>query len=381
MSQDVPYRRQLEAKAAGLMALFHHHWPSPIEVMPSPTQWYYRNKVDMAFAPKYYPEPPPKGFQREAVLGFKRRECWYWPLELDECRIFSPSLPPLLQNVRQWVASQQLTPYQPKRDAGLLRILLVREGKRTGERMVVLITRTEDFDRALFLDAVRESCDATSIQWGTFSGKAEIAAADRLEVLDGDSVIHEELHIQDAGACRRLRFTLSPLSFFQTNTLATERLYALIRAWVSRVRPKALYDLYGGSGGIALSCADLSERVVSVESFAGASRDGEANACLNNIDNVTFHTAAVEEYLYRHELEREAAVIVDPPRAGLHPKALRALIETRPRKLLYVSCKPAMLAQELEKLSSAFDIESLDAIDLFPHTPHVEVVATFRAKR
>lgn len=380
VAQDVAYESQLANKSAALSELFTAWWSQPIDVIPSPTQWYYRNKVDMSFASKFYPEPPPKDFQRETVLGFKRRECWYWPLELEECRIFSRALPPLLESVRLWVSEDQLRPYNPRRDEGLLRILLVREGKRTGERMAVLITRHDDFDRSRFLEAVVGSCETTSVQWGLFSGKAEIAAADSLEVLSGAETIHEELHVGEGEAARRLKFVLSPLSFFQTNTLGTERLYGLIRSWVKECAASKLYDLYGGSGGIALTCADLVESVESVESFGGASRDGELNARLNGIDNVRFHTHAVEDYLQPVEFDKNSSVIVDPPRAGMHPKALRRLVELRPSRLLYVSCKPTVLAKELHTLDSAFELENLQAVDLFPHTPHVEVVATLRAR-
>lgn len=383
-AQDVPYARQLEAKAAALGELFASFWDWPIAVHPSPVLAYYRNRVDLAFGRKFYDEPPPRDFERETVLGFKRKGRWYAPLEISECRIFSPELPGLLDGVRAWVARHNLKAYNSRRDEGFLRILLVREGKRTGERMVVLTTRDEPVDPEGFSAAVRERYPATSVYWGVFSGKAEITAADRLDLLYGAETLEERLRVPDGSEVRELRFLLSPLSFFQTNTLATEVLYGRIRDWVKERPPRVLYDLYGGSGGIAFSCADLVERVVSVESFEPASLDGVRNAALNGIGNVSFQTAEVERYLRETAesggFEPDSAAVVDPPRAGLHPKALRRLCELGPSRLMYVSCKPTVLAKEMPELLEAFDLRRLEAVDLFPHTPHVEVLASFEAR-
>ncbi|MDX9971692.1 MAG: 23S rRNA (uracil(1939)-C(5))-methyltransferase RlmD [FCB group bacterium] len=383
-SQDIPYADQLLAKEAALKELFAPFWSGPIPVEPSPGQWYYRNRVDLAFAPKFYETAPPKDMERDAVLGFRRKEQWYRPLEVSECRIFSPDLPPLAESMRAWVAEHDLKAYQGRRDRGLLRTLLLREGKRTGERMVVLITRHDGFDRAPFLEAVQRAYPATSIQWAVFESTGDTTGADRIETLFGSPAIEEQLHIPTGAEPRVLRFTLSPLSFFQTNTFATERLYGAIRAWVAEHRPHALYDLYGGPGGIAFSCADVVERVVSVESFAPASADGVANAALNAIANVDFVAQEVEGYL-RDQLtlggwRPGTAAIVDPPRAGLHPKALRRLVDLRPQSVLYVSCKPTVLAREMPTLLEGYHLTNLRAVDLFPHTPHAEVLATLEAK-
>ncbi|MBI2433397.1 MAG: class I SAM-dependent RNA methyltransferase, partial [Candidatus Hydrogenedentes bacterium] len=188
----------------------------------------------------------------------------------------------------------------------------------------------------------------------------------------------------DAGATRILQFQISPFSFFQTNTLATEHLYGHIRAWVRQVRPRALYDLYGGAGGIAFACSDLVERMWSVESVASATADGLVNARLNDIENVSFHTEKVESYLREciegNTWQPEAAVILDPSRAGLHPKALRRLIEVLPEYMLYVSCNPKILAQELSLLLDAYEITQAQGFDLFPHTRHVELVVGLRRR-
>ena len=337
--------------------------------------------MDPSFAPKHYDDPPPKGFVRDTVLGFKKKGRWFWPLEIDTCLIGPKGLDVLLDAVRAWHRSKGYRAFDSRTGEGFLRCLLVREGKRTGERMAVLITRPGDFDAASFVEAVQAAYPATSIQRGIFHGLADVAMASELEVLHGPPEITERLCIETGTGVRSLEFRVSPMSFFQTNTLATERLYGHIRQWVQHVRPGVLYDLYGGMGGIAFACADLVQQVWSVENVPEASADGRHNAQVNGIGNVEFITEKVKNYLLeqtrRGGLEENAAVVLDPPRAGMHPKALKRLLELQPPHLLYVSCNPKILAQEMHALLEAYQLDRLDAVDLFPHTRHVEAVAQF----
>lgn len=381
-SQDRPYAAQLAEKEAALRKLFSGYWEKPIPVTPSPRIWHYRNKVDPSFAPMQYPEPPPPGFARETVLGFKRRGRWYWPLEINACRIGPEGLEPLLTAVREWQRAHGLRAFDSRSGEGFLRCLLVRDAKRTGERMVALITRPGDFDPAPFVAAVRAAYPGAGIFHGISEGRADGSFAETLTLLDGAPHITEEMHVPCAEGARVLRFQISPMSFFQTNPLAAEQLYGIIRAWARTVAPDTLYDLYGGAGGIAFACADLTAQVHSVENLPAASEDGRKNAALNTIENVTFHTEAVKSFLRRHleeyGLGKHAAVIVDPPRSGMEGKALKRLVALAPPHLLYVSCNPKVLATEMPVLMEHYLLESLRAVDQFPHTPHVELAAAFR---
>jgi 23S rRNA (uracil1939-C5)-methyltransferase len=381
----VPYPDQIAEKSRILGELFEKLWSEPVPVEPSPTRWHYRNKLDLNFGRKHYPEPPPKDFPRETVLGFKRAGKWYWTLDIEECHIGPEGAESLLTAVRQWARDRGLTAFSSKARDGFLRILLVREGKRTGERMVVLITNEGDLDAKSFVDTVQASFPCHSIQHAQFKGRAEIAAADWIELLHGKPTIDEVLEVPDGPESRKLRFRLSPFSFFQTNTYATERLYGIIRAWVKESRPRFLYDLYGGSGGIALTCSDRVDRVVSVESVEDASVDGTHNAEVNGADNVVFITQTVEDYLrdtlhVQRSFQPSSVVIVDPPRAGLHPKALKRLVALHPPEIIYVSCKPTVLAGEMPTLLAHYNLVDMRAVDLFPHTEHIELLARFRRK-
>jgi len=382
-SQDVPYEAQVAAKSAALGELFADFWTAPIAVTPSPTQWNYRNKIDPAFSRMRYPEPPPADFVRETVLGYKKKGQWYWPLDIDECHIGPEGASALLQATRAWYQEHDIRAWDSRSKDGVLRYLLVRDGKRSGEKMVVLITHEGELDCAPFVELAQSVYGATSVYRGYFTGRSDVATAERLEVLAGDPFITETLHLPDGANKRSLSFRISPLSFFQTNPLATENLYGAVREHVRDLAPPTLYDLYGGAGGIAFSCSDLVEKVWSVEEVVPATEDGRYNAEVNGIENVEFFTAKTETYLVNQRpggLAPGATVILDPPRSALHPKAIKRLMEFQPEHMIYVSCNPKLLARELAVFSEVYDLASLEAFDLFPHTPHVEALAVLKKR-
>jgi len=384
-TQDVPYEQQLAQKQAVLAALFKAHWADSIPIEASPSIWNYRNRIDLTFGRRQYPEPPPKDFVRETVLGFKREGKWFWTIDLSECRIGPKGNPALIEAVRTWARERNLTAFSSKSKDGFLRVLLVREGKRTGERMVVLVTSDGDMDEASFVDVVQAAWPCTSIQHAIFRGRAEITAADEIRVLYGNPYIMEELHIPDGNSTRSIRLRISPFSFSQTNSAATEILYGIIRQWVKEGRPRFVYDLYGGAGGIAISVSDRVDRVTSVESEEGSSIDGTFNREMNDADNVVFLTQPVEDYLrdsisMQGGLLPQSLVVLDPPRAGLHPKAIKRLMTLRPQEIIYVSCKPSAFAKELPLFLAEYEITAMHAVDLFPHTEHVELLTRLRAK-
>lgn len=366
-----------------LAELYGAYWQEPIPITPSPRLWHYRNKVDPAFAPMQYEKPPPPDFVRDTVLGYKRRGQWYFPLDIDECRIGPEGMDTLLPAVRQWYRDLGHQAYDNRKDAGMLRHLLIRDGKRSGERMVVLITRTGPlYGLDDFVDGVQEAFPSHSIYRGFNDRSADVAICDGLELLAGKETITETLEIP--GVEKPLCFQISPNSFFQTNPLATEALYGAIRSMVADQHATGLYDLYGGCGGIAFACADLVPEIYSVESVEEASIDGRANALSNSIDNVEFITEDVRHYLrFRRDeggLKPGATVIIDPPRSGLHPKVIKRLLELAPPEIIYVSCNPKILAQELARFTERYALTALEGFDLFPHTRHVEVLARLTLK-
>jgi len=379
-TQDIAYADQVGAKQRDLEALFAPYWEGPVSVLPSPVVWHYRNKVDFNFGLRHYPEPPPKDFVKETLLGFTRKGQWYNPIDIETCLIGPEGCDALLDSVRRWYRANDYRAFDSRSKQGFLRALLVREGKRTGERMVALFTSPGEFDRAGFVAAVQDAFPSESIHRGIFRRSARGAFAEEMELLHGDAHIHEAMHVPNGQSTRDLRFRISPFSFFQTNTLGAEVLYAEIREWVRRVAPEIVYDLYGGAGGIAFAVSDLVKLVRSVENEGSATADGLHNAALNEIDNVFFANETIRRYLHALSetgaIEPNSAVIIDPPRGGLTPKPIRRLLECLPERILYVSCKASVLAEELPAFLDAYRLDRLWGVDMFPHTPHVEVLAS-----
>lgn len=384
-AQDVAYVEQIENKRAALADLLAPLGVETVTVEASPVLWHYRNKVDPTFGRKFYDVAPPEGFERESVLGFKRKGRWFWPIDIDTCLIGPQGLDALLPAVRTWMLDTGLPAFDTRNGQGFLRALLVRDAKRTGQRMVVLITTPGPFEPSGFVQAVRAVWPDAGIGRGMLEGMAELSVADELEWYHGPESIEERLEVPDPDGARSLSFRLSPFSFFQTNPLAAELLYGQLRAWVRETQPDTLYDLYGGMGSIAFSCSDLARRVVSVEGVFSATEDGQYNAAQNQITNVTFITENVKNYLLT-ELTSGVSfagqtVILDPPRAGTHPKARRRLIELDPEHIFYVSCNPALLRQELPEFLDRYTVREAAAFDLFPHTRHVEVIIRLERRR
>ncbi len=372
--QDMPYEAQLQFKEKKLKELFKNYWDNPIPITPSPSPWFYRNKIELSFAGKQYTEPPPKDFQRETILGFNHKGKWFSNIENEECLIFDNDLPDLLKIVRQWTNNNHLHFYDVKKKQGQLRALLLRRTERTGQKMILLNTANENLDTKSFVDAITTIYPVHSLYHGVYDGQARVVTAEKLFHIYGDLYIYEKLHI----AKRELAFRISPFSFFQTNTLATEKLYEKIRKWINQSNIEVLYDFYGGSGGIALVCSDLVSKVYSVECVESASHDGIYNASTNHITNIEFITQPVENYLKeiynRQNFNANSTVILDPPRAGLHPKALEYLIQLKPKEIIYVSCKSSSFLKELPVFLTQYKLAIVEAFDLFPHTEQVELL-------
>lgn len=371
-SQNVPYEEQIRLKAERVSGLLAGAGVKvPLKVNPSPGAWFYRNKMEFAFGDVY---PPLEGGPTTR-LGLKERGRWHSVVDLSECRLLSPETGPLLIRLREWAEREKVAPYNSHKHLGILRHLVLREAKNGPGRMAILVTAPGEFPRESFLEAL-SPYPATTVLRGLNAKVADTALADSLEVWTGDGVIEEILRFPG----RELKFRISPYSFFQTNTRGAEVLYGILRTWLGSVRPKAALDLYCGGGGIGLCIADVCGNVLGVETNPAAVADANANAALNGIANASFRAAPVETGLTALLADGPDAVVVDPPRAGLHPKAAEALSLRPPPVLAYVSCNPEALARDLKLLSISYDAERAELVDLFPHTEHVETAVLLRRR-
>jgi 23S rRNA (uracil1939-C5)-methyltransferase len=361
-----PYPEQLaqkEARVRQLLAPFDISEWRPI--VPSPDLWYYRNKMEYAFGLRTWTE-------RELVIGLRQAGKFDRVVDLQSCLLMSPESLQLVAHVRDWAKAAGLSGYDRGRHNGDLRYLVVREGKNTGERMALLIASTGARERitAALPEATSRLQPLLTTFWvGYTECRSDVARAEKMELQWGPGVIHETLN--------GVRYRISPYSFFQTNTHGTERLYQLLADW-GRETGGALMDLYCGSGGIALSLANSFDRVVGVDINAEAIEDARHNATLNGCEKAEFVASDTEGFLKILPATKLAvqlgAAVIDPPRPGLQPKAMQTLLDLNPQRLAYVSCNPEALARDLAMLVPFYQIRSVQPVDLFPHTPHVETL-------
>jgi len=365
--QDKPYEAQLAYKKEMIAAALKGLEGLPeLSMQGAPQVWNYRNKMEFSFGDVYPPVPG-----QWLHLGMKPKGRWHTILDLEECRLPSPEAAPLLAAVRGWAAREKVAPYNSHKKEGQLRHLVLREAKNRAERMVLLVTTTGEIPKESFVAAVKSVYPATTILLGRNAKASDTAISDSLEVLTGPGFVTETLKFPDGS----VDYRISPQSFFQTNTLGAQKLYALLRDWTRELKAKAVLDLYCGGGGIALSLAGAVEKVVGVESNVSAVADAKSNAELNHLSNCDFYNAPVEFLLPALLDMKPEAAVVDPPRAGLHAAAVAALLQDAPPVLFYVSCNPESLARDLKALGPRYSVERLVGVDLFPHTDHVETVA------
>jgi 23S rRNA (uracil-5-)-methyltransferase RumA len=310
------------------------------------------------------------------LLGLRRKGRFDMIEDLAECRILSPEAGPLLAAVRAWAVREKLPTYHLKSHKGFLRYLAVREGKNTGQRMVHLVTASGDAPRDSFLQALDDAgVRADAVTWSVNPDLSDQAFGIVKAHWRGEGEITETLEGKP--------YVITPTGFFQTNTRATEKLYGLVRDFAGRA--DALVDLYCGAGSIGLFCADRAERLVGVEVHGPSVENARRNAARQGVAHAVFLQAdaadAMKEPAFLEAWRSPGAVaVLDPPRPGLAPPLRRFLLDNPPARWVYVSCNPKALSGDLASLSEGFAVEAAGAVDMFPHTPHVETVVSLRRK-
>ncbi|GAB4241533.1 MAG: 23S rRNA (uracil(1939)-C(5))-methyltransferase RlmD [Acidobacteriota bacterium] len=383
--QNVAYEKQLEMKATQVRDLLERIGgfadPAVAPVIPSPETYWYRNKMEFTFSNRRWllPEEIAGGgeLRKDFALGLHVPGRYDKVLNLEECFLQSETSARLVNRVREIALEQGWAPYDTLEHVGFLRNLVIREGQNTGERMVVLITRERDEAAMNFLaERLRsEFNDLTTFVNGVNSRRSPVAQGEEEFVHLGDGTIRDRLG--------ELTFRITPGAFFQPNTLQAERLVEVIGEW-ARLEPRHLvFDLYCGIGSIGLSLAPKVRRVVGVESHAESVRLAILNARENGIENAEFRQGDALDALKPDFLRRVGkpdVVILDPPRAGVHPDVVKALLRLKPPRIVYTSCNPATLARDLQLLAAAYELEGVQPVDMFPQTFHVECVAALQLR-
>jgi len=360
--QDLAYSEQLRHKESQVADCLKHLGGLDATlrpIVPAERTFGYRNKMEYSFG------RDPDG---RLTLGLHRRGLFDRPFDLERCHIASETSSAIVTFVRDQAVAAGLPSYDTRRREGLLRFLVVREGTRTGQVMVNLVASEEHPDFERWAVEVRARFPAIrSVLLNTTRRLSQVASGDVERVLSGSDRIEETL----AG----LTYEISSASFFQTNTDQAERLLETALEGLSLEGGERILDLYSGTGTFTLPMARRAREVIGVESNAAAVRDAERNAARNGIENVRFITGEAE----RLDLEGLGAdaVLVDPPRVGLHAHAVRSLVQLGVPRLVYVSCNPSTLGRDLAILcQERYLIEWVRPVDMFPHTAHIECVAT-----
>jgi 23S rRNA (uracil1939-C5)-methyltransferase len=359
--QVLPYERQLAVKQEqvddALRRIGKLDGFVLEEIVPAVDQWRYRNKLEYSFG---------TGPDGALVCGFHALGRWDEIVPVTDCLLASERGNAAREQVADWARAAGLTAYDRRSSKGELRNLVVREGRRTGELQVRLVAAPGELPLASLPSAV----EADSLLLTRTEALGESTDTGETELLAGADAIEEEL--------ADLRFRISPLAFFQTNTEMAERLYGVAAELAELKGHERVFDLYCGSGTIGLVLSARAAQVYGVEVVPESVADAINNAQRNGIDNASFFAGDVRLAL-RELVERAGrpdVVVVDPPRAGLSKKALRRVIEAAPKRIVYVSCNPTTLAPNAAQLGEAgYALRRVRPVDMFPQTPHIECVA------
>jgi len=365
--QVLPYARQLEIKQEqvedALRRLGGHDETEIAPIVPAVAEWRYRNKLEYSFG---------EGPDGALLCGFHAPGSWQRIEHVEDCLLASEAGNEARRLVHAWCREEGLSAYDRRLQQGFLRNLVVREGVRTGDLQVRVVTSVGEFDAASLASRLQEAMSrpVTGLLWTQMHDVGETTYGGDTELVSGEAYLHEEL-------CG-LRLRISAEGFFQTNTEMAERLYGLAGEAAALEGWERLFDLYCGSGAVGLTMAHRAGELIGVEIVEESIQDAVRNAQLNDVRNARFLAADARTGLPDAiaQAGRPDVLVVDPPRAGLGPRVCRRIAEAAPRRVVYVSCNPTTLAPDAARLVEAgYALRRVQPVDLFPQTPHVECVA------
>lgn len=383
--QNLSYEAQLNFKQCLVRDAFTHigGFQSP-EVQPvigCDYPFFYRNKMEFTFSNYRWltSEEMQNNLEQEpeVAVGLHIPQRFDKVLNIEECYLQSEISMAILNSVREIVKGWNLTVYSTKIHEGYLRHLVIRDGKKTGELMVNVVTTYEwqEVMQNLTKLLLKYFPEITTIVNNVTARKSMVAFGDSEKVYHGTGVITEKLG--------DFTFHISANSFFQTNTYQAEKLYNVAKQLASLKPSDVVYDLYSGTGTITIFLSDAAERVIGIEVIESAIRDAERNADANRITNCFFLQGDLKDRLTKdnswlQEHPKPNVVVADPPRSGIHPKVIEKIINLAPEKVVYISCNPATQARDAKLLvDGGYSLKTIQPVDMFPHTDHIESVVLF----
>lgn len=366
--QTMDYSNQLSVKEKLIKKILDGAAAAPYEfdgIIQSPEHWGYRNKMEFSFGDEYKDGP--------LSLGLHKRNSFYDIVTTDNCRIADEDFNSILKCVLVFCRDRKLPFYHKMSHTGYLRHLVIRRGVNTGEILVAIVTTSRadnapDWNElASMLTKLNLNNKISGILHVINDSLSDTVQSDRTDILYGRDYFYEEL--------LGMKFKVSLFSFFQTNSAGAEKLYTKAREYVGDTKDKVVFDLYSGTGTIAQVLAPVSKRVIGVEIVEEAVEAAVENARLNNIENCRFIAGDVLKAVDELE-ERPDLLVLDPPRDGINPRALKKIINFGVDRIVYISCKPTSLARDLAVFQdSGYRLERACAIDMFPQNVHCETIA------
>jgi len=352
----IPYEKQLEQKLSDINGSFKIKGLDLTcdEIIPAPKTAHYRNRMDFVI-----------NFQ--GLVGMREKGKWWKVIDNHTCFISDELIEKHFKDVRDWTHTAGLTFFDRKAHEGLLRYAVIRTTK-TGESMIIIVTsEPKDAEEETLarkaLENLAEKSEATTLIWSINHTITDVSFGDELHEISGQGYIEENIN----GNIYRI----TPNAFFQTNSIGAEVLQTVVREMANDISEKTVLDLYCGSGFFSIDMAKDAKKTIGVELVPEAIHDAKVNAELNNVE-VKYHDAKTEEFDWQNI--NPDLLILDPPRSGMHDKALADVIAAAPKEIIYVSCNYKNFAREMVQLEKLYNVEEIKAVDMFPHTPHVELV-------
>lgn len=382
--QPLPYSMQLEAKQRQvydqLVRIGHLQVPEISPIVPSDKTEYYRNKLEFTFSDKRWIESgeEPEGISEKdkCGLGFHVGRFFDKVLDIKHCWLQKDPSNAIRLFIKEYALENNLAFYNIREHTGFLRNMFIRTAE-SGDVMLIICFSYDDAPaRKALLDAVAGKFPRISSLYYVINGKLNDSIADLDCILyRGEDSIYEYME--------GLKFRIGPKSFYQTNAAQAYKLYCIAREYASLTGGEVVYDLYTGTGTIAQFVSGKASRVIGIEYVPEAIEDARRNAAANGIENCEFFAGDMKDILtdgFVAEHGHPDVIILDPPRAGIHPDVAKVILNAAPDRIVYVSCNPASQARDLEILCSEYEITAVRPVDMFPHTHHVENVVAMHRK-
>ena len=379
--QPLPYEMQLEAKRQQvydqLVRIGHLEVPEILPTLGSEKTVEYRNKLEFSASDKRWLSADEMEAETEFTpgLGFHVGKFFDKVLDINRCHLQPEPSNAIRLFIRKYALEHGIPFYNLRENHGILRNIFVRTTER-GEVMLIVCFGGEFPGMNDMLDAIADGFPQIKSLYYIVNAKVNDSIADQDCILyKGEEAIYEEME--------GLKFKIGPKSFYQTNTLQAYNLYKVARGFAELQGNEVVYDLYTGTGTIAQFVSAGASRVIGIEYVPEAIDDAKVNAAGNGITNCEFFAGDMKDVLNDRFIEEHGkpdVMIVDPPRAGMHPDVVKTILNAAPRRIVYVSCNPASQARDLAMMSGRYKITAVQPVDMFPHTQHVENVCRLEIK-